>query len=55
MNRNSLSYRGGEVVAAVQHMKDVRNAMVEVWRESKRFRVSDEVGTPPTRKHRGTP
>lgn len=42
-SRSSQSYRGGEVLAAVGHMKEVRSAMIEVWRESKRFRVSDEV------------
>jgi hypothetical protein len=33
---------GAEALQAVQHMKDVRDAMVDVWRQSSRFRVSDE-------------
>mmetsp|Transcript_66441 Transcript_66441/g.163800 ORF Transcript_66441/g.163800 Transcript_66441/m.163800 type:complete len:707 (+) Transcript_66441:129-2249(+) len=40
-------YRPGDdrrqIVSAVQHMRDVRDAMVEVWTESRTFRVSDEV------------
>jgi hypothetical protein len=34
---------GRQMLSIVQHMKDVRNAMVEIWTESASFRVSDTV------------
>lgn len=36
--------RGSSVLTMVQKMKDMRDAIVDVWVESKAYRVSDEVG-----------
>lgn len=40
---SSTRYMGMEALRDVQHMKDVRDAMVDIWRQSSKFRVSDEV------------